>query len=305
MLYRRKIILQLLKKTDTPISLVKFHKLIFLLMRKIHTRYYNFIPNKFGCYSFSLHDDQIALQRKGFVEIKKGDSPFDTYICLSTSFDDTINSIIDSSDEQSLDQIINNYLSKNDMELIDITYRMKPFYGLNSQIIGRFSNDDIFKQGLLNIRQQIENTPRGLYTIGYEGESIDSFLQHLILRDIKILIDVRRNPLSRRREFCKNNLIAALEEVGISYVSLKEVGIPSQNRKDLLSIGKRDELFLWYKETILPDCYLSAQRVANIVDKNNAVLMCYEHDHNTCHRTIFANYCLDNFNTIPQIIPIK
>ena len=304
MLYRRKVLLHLLEETKAPISLVKLHKLMFLLMRETQKKYYSFIPNNFGCYSFTLHDDQIALQNKGLINILKGKTPFNSYISLVTPVDDKKNLIIDRIDEHLMKIILNDYLQKTDMELVDITYHSKPFYSLNSQIISRFSSDEGFNIELSKIQKRIKNSPRGLYTIGYEGKSIDSFLQHLILRNIKTLIDVRKNPLSRRREFCKNNLIVALKEVGIEYVSLKEVGIPSTNRKDLLPQGKRAELFSWYRETILPDCFLSAERVANIIGENNAVLMCYEHEPTECHRTIFANYCFENFDKIPQIIPI-
>jgi len=61
-----------------------------------------------------------------------------------------------------------------------------------------------------------------IFTIGYEGTTMDEFLAALKAAGVERLIDVRALPLSRRPGFSKSPLRAALEEVGIKYVHLKD-----------------------------------------------------------------------------------
>jgi uncharacterized protein (DUF488 family) len=197
------------------------------------------------------------------------------------------------------------YQMKSEYDLIDLTYRMEPYYGIRSKIIERFAHDTPFLLRVKEIKKNIGNASRGLYTIGYEGLSIDSFVQHLIGNNITCLVDVRKIAFSMRREFCKTNLLNALQEAGITYIRMAEVGIPSKKRKELLPLGKKDELFAWYKENILPQCPSYASHIADLVSKENIALMCYEKDPNDCHRSIFATYCKEKQPSIPAVIHIN
>src|SRR4029078_4443476 len=69
-----------------------------------------------------------------------------------------------------------------------------------------------------------------IFTIGYEGTTMDEFLAALKAAGVERLIDVRALPLSRRPAFAKSPLRAALEEAGIEYVHLKALGTPAEGR---------------------------------------------------------------------------
>ena len=60
-----------------------------------------------------------------------------------------------------------------------------------------------------------------IYTICYEGATVDGFLATLKQAGVERLIDVRALPSSRRPGFSKSPLAAALSEVGIEYVHLR------------------------------------------------------------------------------------
>ena len=45
-----------------------------------------------------------------------------------------------------------------------------------------------------------------LFTIGYEGAVIKDFIETLRAFDIKVLVDIREVPVSRKRGFSKNAL---------------------------------------------------------------------------------------------------
>src|SRR3712207_4594344 len=69
-----------------------------------------------------------------------------------------------------------------------------------------------------------------LFTIGYEGATIDAFLDTLEEAGVKTLVDVRAVPLSRKPGFSKRALAAALAERGIGYRHLQRLGTPAEGR---------------------------------------------------------------------------
>jgi uncharacterized protein (DUF488 family) len=54
---------------------------------------------------------------------------------------------------------------------------------------------------------------RNLFTVGYEGESLESFLSTLRSNYINYLIDVREVPLSRKKGFSKTALSETLTRI--------------------------------------------------------------------------------------------
>ena len=72
--------------------------------------------------------------------------------------------------------------------------------------------------------------PRTLYTIGYEGSSIDEFLTALEAAGIALVIDVRDVPISRKRGFSKNALAGLLAMRKMQYLHLKGLGDPKPGR---------------------------------------------------------------------------
>ena len=54
-----------------------------------------------------------------------------------------------------------------------------------------------------------------VFTIGYEGATMESFLAALEGAGVRQVIDVRQLPLSRRPGFSKAPLAAALKEHGL------------------------------------------------------------------------------------------
>ena len=64
-----------------------------------------------------------------------------------------------------------------------------------------------------------------LYTIGYQGRSLEEFLAVLRREGIGCVVDVRRNALSRKPGFSKTALREALAGAGIDYLHLRRLGI--------------------------------------------------------------------------------
>ncbi|MBL6078183.1 DUF488 domain-containing protein [Belnapia sp. T18] len=137
-----------------------------------------------------------------------------------------------------------------------------------------------------------------LATIGYEGVVLDEFIAALKEEGIKRLLDVRELPLSRRRGFSKTALSAALADAGIDYVHLRGLGDPKPGR----DAARSGDMALFRKifrrhmrsERALADLAIASHLVADKV----SCLMCFERDHNGCHRSIVAD-------AISATLPVK
>src|SRR4030067_1990822 len=68
MYYRRKILLALLNEHGGKISKLSLQKLLFLFSQSQKIAEYNFIPYKFGCYSFQASADLSTLSKYGLVK---------------------------------------------------------------------------------------------------------------------------------------------------------------------------------------------------------------------------------------------
>ncbi|WP_322789506.1 DUF488 domain-containing protein [Bartonella elizabethae] len=64
------------------------------------------------------------------------------------------------------------------------------------------------------------------FTIGYEGKSLDHYLNCLIENNVKTLCDVRKNPISRKHCFSKRQLEKAISNIGIKYMQFLNFKFP-------------------------------------------------------------------------------
>jgi uncharacterized protein (DUF488 family) len=126
-------------------------------------------------------------------------------------------------------------------------------------------------------------------TIGYEGKSLESYLNQLLQDSVTLLCDVRRNPLSRKYGFAKGTLSKACEGVGVRYEHLPELGIASEERKDLVTQADYDALFETYERETLPRQTEALNRIRHWVAEGERVaLTCYEAHACQCHRHCVA-----------------
>lgn len=126
-----------------------------------------------------------------------------------------------------------------------------------------------------------------LYTIGYEGRDINEFVGRLKEHGITRLIDVREIPLSRKKGFSKTALGQRLNEEKIEYVHYKALGSPSEIRHKLKADWDYDYFFKAFSQ------YLASQtdvieEVYNRLSDGVNCLMCFELNHEQCHRSCVA-----------------
>jgi len=69
-----------------------------------------------------------------------------------------------------------------------------------------------------------------LYTCGYEGLDTDEFVARLVEVGVRVVIDVRERPISRKKGFAKRALSTRVALDGIGYLHVPELGCPKQIR---------------------------------------------------------------------------
>ena len=153
-------------------------------------------------------------------------------------------------------------------------------------------------EGLARIKmekEKIKQTRQMLFTIGYEGISIEQYINCLIKNDVHVLCDVRNNPLSRKFGFSKGPLQKYLSNVGIEYVHLPELGISSEKRNNLNSNKDYQLLFENYKSSLVQHLECLDRLHQILLSKGRIALTCFEHEPLHCHRHIIRDYLKETY----------
>lgn len=135
-----------------------------------------------------------------------------------------------------------------------------------------------------------------IYTVGYEGESVDHFFQKLLNSGIEMVIDVRSNPISRKYGFSKKAMSTICKQLDIGYIHYPKLGIPSSMRRDLKSEKDYKLLLDDYEKTVLKDTEDYQIKAMALLQEKPSALLCFEADKNLCHRTRLAKHLAKTTN---------
>jgi uncharacterized protein (DUF488 family) len=166
------------------------------------------------------------------------------------------------------------------------TYVYYPYWAINSTVVNNILLPSELEK-ILHSKPKSDKTI--LFTIGYEGISLEEYLNRLIKNDVKLLVDVRNNPLSMKYGFSKSQLKRYCENLGIQYVHFPEVGIRSEQRKELNTQEDYDRLFTDYSATNLTKTCATQNTILNLLKQYQRIaLTCFEADICRCHRKYLA-----------------
>ncbi|MNV02128.1 hypothetical protein D3C71_923550 [compost metagenome] len=190
------------------------------------------------------------------------------------------------SDKKLLREVTQLYGTMNANTLMKHTYINFPFWAINSVKAENILNKEEYSKVLASRSQSDEIT---LFTIGYEGVTPEAYLNKLIINNISLLVDVRKNALSMKYGFSKSQLNRFCESVGIAYLHLPEVGIQSDKRQSLDSQKDYDNLFIDYNETCLKNTKDTQEYILQLLKKHKRIaLTCFEANICQCHRKHLA-----------------
>lgn len=281
MLFERQwLLLTLLDALGESIGHTDFQKLLFLYTRECEDEpSYEFVPYKFGGFSFTSYADKRRLIERELLENDE------QAWCLTSSGRAVV--LKRAFDRSRVSTFCRKYANWRGNDLIVEAYRCEPYFAIRSEILDKLELDP---QTLVAIQAaRPKCLPPGLLTIGYEGKSVEAYLNQLVRAGVTLLCDVRRNPLSRKYGFSKATLSKACEGLSIRYEHLPELGIPSDARRDLRTQAQYDRLFAEYEAENLPRQTNALSRIRSSVERGERVaLTCFERLHQQCHRHCIA-----------------
>lgn len=282
LLARQKHLLALLDAFDGAVGNLDFQKLLFLYCQEPRAvALYEFVPYRLGAFSFTSYADRRRLAGKGLIEAD------DQTWRLTDLGRKAAREYGELDSEGRIFAETNNALRGD--ALLAETYRRFPYYGIRSEIAGRVLQGDV-----MALRRIEEARPKrrgpGIATIGYEGRSLEGYLNELLGIGVTVVCDVRHNPLSRKYGFSKSTLSKACEGVGLHYEHLPALGIASEKRQRLNTQADYNALFQEYERRHLPRQQDALEAIRGWVQAGSRVaLTCYERLPGQCHRHCVAD----------------
>ena len=171
---------------------------------------------------------------------------------------------------------------------------IKPVSSQRTFLIYLLENNIITEADAIKAKHRFLNDT--LYTVGYEGKSLDQFITILKTNGIETLIDVRFSVESQYKpEFSGTLLARELQRNGIKYAHRKEFGVPYewQNpyKEGAIPFECLDKYYRWnVKKNTDFKVFLDG-----VKENGKTALMCYERYATakreqaiSCHRSILA-----------------
>lgn len=278
---RQKRLLALLDALGGSVNHLDFQKLLFLYCHEAEEApSYEFVPYRFGGFSFTSYADKRKMIATGLLNDEE----------RSWKLTDTGRKAakLPGADRMKIDRFARLRGGLRGDALVAEAYRKYPWYATRSEVADRVLSGDVLALAAIATERPMPGKP-GVCTIGYEGRSLENYLNRLLREGVTLLCDVRRNPLSRKYGFSKSTLSKGCEGVGIRYEHLPELGIASDDRKELHTQADYDALFAVYERESLPNQSSALERIrAWVAEGNRVALTCYEHLPHQCHRHCVA-----------------
>ena len=272
MLTRQKVLLALLEEAGHPLTRTMLVKLAFLMRRETSLAadrtFYDFVPYRFGPFSFALYREMTALEAQGYIA-----TPDDESVTLQQATEVERRRLIACLPRQLRRQItfkVEQYGREAQADLIKDIYARYPWYATRSE--------------LLPPQESLPVAQIAVYTLGYEGMSIDGFMSNLLGEGIRAIVDVRANPVSRKYGFARSSLKRIAERLELDYHHLPELGISTTERRQSLTTEElRQALLVQYAEqmTAREDALMAA---VELLRAKPSVLVCMEREVERCHR---------------------
>lgn len=279
MYYRRKVILAVLEQFGGEMPEADLQSALFLLCDRQEEPSFEFLPVKTGPYSFQAEQDLLTMEK--YEQVGKAGGAW-------RLLDETgYAAALKPGDRFNLTKLYGEIKSVRGAELQKRIFSSHPYYAINLGNAGETFGDKE-QEEIDKLKPKFDEP--ALFTIGYEGKSVEKYANQLIANDVRALCDVRRNPLSMKFGFSKAQLKRIVESVGIAYIHIPALGIDSSKRKDVSTPEEREALFDYYENTFLPE----RQEELDYVDRlyreyGRIALTCFEADPNDCHRSRVAN----------------
>jgi len=277
---RQRRLLALVDVLGGNIGGLDFQKLLFLYCQEEAVPTYEFVPYLFGGFSFSSYADKRRLIERGLLENEER-------VWKLTEAGRAAAQVAPSTKEE-MGRFARRHARLRGDALVAEAYRRHPYYATRSEIVERVLPGDAAALAAVRAARPPVGKP-GVCTLGYEGRSLEGYLNQLIKDGVTLLCDVRRNPLSRKYGFSKKTLAKGCDGVGLRYEHLPDLGIASEDRRGLNVQADYDALFAVYERETLPRQGTALAKIrAWVEDGQRVALTCFERLPEQCHRHCVA-----------------
>lgn len=273
---RQKLLLALLESLGGDVGATDFQKHLFLFTRLYEReRSFEFLPYRFGCYSFQAAADKTKLVSQGRLLDESNWQLADRAL--------SYRQVLSKNEQTALNTYVEQHGGLSGKRLIRHVYTHYPYFATRSEIARKHLSDAEYKQ--VAAARPKKRRKSAFFTIGYEGQCIESYLNRLIENDVRLLVDVRKNPLSRKYGFSKGALSRLCDAFGIAYRHFPSLGIPGKQRQNLDTQDDYERLFERYEQDVLAQNAGSIQQLVELVGKHKRLaITCFEREHIQCHR---------------------
>jgi hypothetical protein len=166
---RQKTMLALLDALGGDVAAVDFQKLLFLYSKEVENEpSYEFVPYKFGGFSFTSYADKRKLQELGLLD---GDAQ---RFRLTPDWKERLGRSVVSTDLEMIG-FAKKYEHLRGNDLVGDVYRRYPWWATRSQIARKVLAGDAAAMAAIE-GEMPSKAPAGLCSIGYEGRTIDPTL---------------------------------------------------------------------------------------------------------------------------------
>lgn len=269
MLNRQKILIELVRLAGGRIDPLVLTQWAFLVRKESASlggnSFYDFVPYQHGPFSFTLFREAEKLVSQGYLLEAEG---------AKWKLGDVRAPEVDKTLQTELASVSARFKNASRFHLSQYVYTTYPRFTVNCK-------------NTRNAERPVAKP--AVYTAGYEGKSVEAFLDGLTQSGITRLIDVRRNPVARRFGFHRTTLNRLCEQLGIRYNHVPELGIPSESRRHLDTLSDYTSLFQQYESTTLKSEQLTIKMISAWIAESPSVLVCMEANPNCCHRARLAN----------------
>ena len=141
-------------------------------------------------------------------------------------------------------------------------------------------------------------------TIGHSTRPLEEFIGLLQANGVKVLVDIRTIPRSRRNpQFNTESLPASLAEKGIDYWPLPGLGGLRRARRDSPNTGWRNLSFRGYADYMqTPEFVSGLGDLIALAGQTTVAVMCAEAVPWRCHRWLVADALLVRGITVEHIM---
>lgn len=131
-----------------------------------------------------------------------------------------------------------------------------------------------------------------IYSVGYEGMTLDALVDRLAGARVSVLVDVRLNPTSRKPGFSRRRLSEALGAAGIEYIHEKELGNPPDNR-DSFRLGDGEAGRSRMRSILDNGAGDALDRVIELASSQWIAVLCVEREAQRCHRDVITDMAVE------------